>query len=597
MDRTELRGRLRTLADDFAWLESHCRAHPDRQVHTTYLRLAGALTRNVVGPGAEGVAAKPLHIAVVGGAGAGKSTVVNFLVGAVVADANPQAGFTRHPSAFVPESLLAAWPATDGFLGPLRRIDGGQPADRDEDVYQRSPSPMPADDALAEFVIWDCPDMTTVAADGYTTRLTEVAALADVIVYVASDERYNDEIPTQYLHLLMRAGKAVVVCLTKVAEANAAGLTQHFRDEVLGKLPSQADGTKPNVPVACIPNIPLATRNDPGGAGRSHRIGLINPILAFCPAADVARQRTIANAARFLETAAEGLLDVARSDIREIDAWKGSVKAGREQFEERYRREFLAGETIRRFDRSRDELLALFDLPGKAQSISTVLGFVRWPFVKARDWLVGLVSRPPALALPERDVIAAGFTAWLDGLQAEAIRKSAVHPVWKQAAAELAGGAKQAARDRLTIAERTYETQEQLEIETEGKGLTDRFTQSPLLVNGLRGAKIAAEVAVVVLLTWWLWPPTWVWLLAVPFGLYAVHQTFEWGVRLIVETARAKIRGRRMALIGSQLSQPLEQSLAGLPVVEGTAIERINLVLGRVPGLIRDAVAAVRRPE
>jgi hypothetical protein len=44
------------------------------------------------------------------------------------------------------------------------------------------------------------------------------------------------------------------------------------------------------------------------------------------------------------------------------------------------------------------------------------------------------------------------------------------------------------------------------------------------------------------------------------------------------------------------LSQPLEQSLAGLPVVEGTAIERINLVLGRVPGLIRDAVAAVRRP-
>ena len=63
--------------------------------------------------------------------------------------------------------------------------------------------------------------MTTWAASGYVPRLLEVAALADVIVYVASDERYNDEVPTQFLHLLVRAGKAVVVVLTKMAESQA----------------------------------------------------------------------------------------------------------------------------------------------------------------------------------------------------------------------------------------------------------------------------------------------------------------------------------------------------------------------------------------
>ena len=59
--------------------------------------------------------------------------------------------------------------------------------------------------------------MTTWAAGGYVPRLIEVAGLADVIVYVASDERYNDEVPTQFLQLLVRAGKALVVVLTKMA--------------------------------------------------------------------------------------------------------------------------------------------------------------------------------------------------------------------------------------------------------------------------------------------------------------------------------------------------------------------------------------------
>ena len=64
--------------------------------------------------------------------------------------------------------------------------------------------------------------MTTWAAAGYVPRLLEVAALADVLVYVASDERYNDEVPTQFLKLLLQAGKPVVVCLTKMREADAA---------------------------------------------------------------------------------------------------------------------------------------------------------------------------------------------------------------------------------------------------------------------------------------------------------------------------------------------------------------------------------------
>src|SRR5207247_9119791 len=106
-------------------------------------------------------------------------------------------------------------------------------------VYQVRRVPVDSNDGelMSSFVVWDCPDMTTWAAAGYASRLIEIAGLADVIVYVASDERYNDAVPTQFLRLLLEVGKPVVVCLTKVKPENAAATLRHFEKEVLSELP------------------------------------------------------------------------------------------------------------------------------------------------------------------------------------------------------------------------------------------------------------------------------------------------------------------------------------------------------------------------
>ena len=228
--------------------------------------------------------------------------MVNFLAGAVVAEANPQAGYTRHPTAFLPAGAAAPWPSFIGFMGTLHRLSGEKPANADEDVYQvrRIPSFDDGENPLADFVIWDCPDMTTWASAGYVNRLMEVAALADVVVYVASDERYNDEVPTQFLHLLIKAGKSVVVVLTKVQEANAPALADHFRREILGRLPRLPNGATPAVPVISFPQMPPAERADPTGAGAKHRVQLLNQILVQCDSDIGARARTVANAAKYL---------------------------------------------------------------------------------------------------------------------------------------------------------------------------------------------------------------------------------------------------------------------------------------------------------
>jgi hypothetical protein len=85
MDTQATRALTSELADDLGWLERHAAGQPDGARASALLRLGAALVRNCVGPLLDGQPPLPLHLAVVGGAGAGKSTVANLLSAAAAA--------------------------------------------------------------------------------------------------------------------------------------------------------------------------------------------------------------------------------------------------------------------------------------------------------------------------------------------------------------------------------------------------------------------------------------------------------------------------------------------------------------------------------
>jgi hypothetical protein len=590
MDNAEIRILVSQLAEDVGWLEEHCRHRPGQAAHAGSLRLAAALVRNCIGPFLDDQPATPLHVTVVGGAGAGKSTVVNLLTGAGAAEANPQAGFTRHPIAYTNVNGALRWPAHVGFLGPLQRLGEVGPANLDQDVYQVrrvTPDPMSAS-LLKDYVIWDSPDMTTWAATGYVPRLLEIAGLADVVVYVASDERYNDQAPTQFLYHLLRIGKPVVICLMKMKEADAPAIVAHFQREVLGRLPREA--------LAClaIPFLSPEQLADPARLAARYRIPLLNQVAALGTPPEAARRRVVLGGMRYLTTHDQRLLSAARQDVAALESWRSAVQAGQVEFDNRYRREYLASEKFHSFDDALIRLLDLLELPGVGKIVSGTLWVVRTPYRLLKGWLGKAMSRAESPSLPEQQVLEEALTGWLDMLRKEAVRGAAAQPLWAHVEKGFATGLTDQARERFQQGFRNFQLGLADEVDRTARAIYEELEKKPVLLNTLRSGNFTLDVAAIAgaLTIGHIGIQDFI---LVPLMASIKQQIVEWLGQQYVENQRDQIRLRQQLLEAEHLSGPLAEWLAQWPVTGGSAFERLQLALRRIPLVIRQLDAAVTR--
>ncbi|MCX7667159.1 MAG: 50S ribosome-binding GTPase [Gemmataceae bacterium] len=587
MNDVEHRFVVGRLSEDLDWFETHLRNDPQRASAVATTRLSAALVRNVVGPFLDGEKPTPLHIAVVGGAGAGKSTIVNFLIGKNVAEANPQAGYTRHPTAYVTGNDSISWTGHIGFLGPLRRLDRDEPSNFDEDVYKVRRVYDAPENPLGEVVIWDCPDMTTWAAGNYVSRLVEVAGLADLIVYVASDERYNDRVPTEFLELLVRAGKPCLVVLTKMRESQASSLCEHFRNEVYPRVIQQLSTSGPQVsttspPVLAVPHLTPEELADPVGKAARYRVAILNQLLVFASQPELARKRVVRNSIEFLKNQVAELLSFARHDVEALNSWSALVASSKADFQERYRSEFLGGENFRKFDEAREKLLNLLELPGGGKFISLVLQTLRTPYRFLRDLVVSLLLRPSSGSVNEKTVLEEGLRAWLENLQAEAVRRAGSHPMWKHLAEGFSGDLRQQAIDRFHLSFRDFQLSSTDEIEAAARMVTVGLENNPAALGTLRGGKLTLELTAIGL-GFWAGGLNWPTLIYIPLFVSLAHQGVELIVHQYVEDKRAAVRNTKELAVLQKMATPLADWLTEWPASGGTAYEKLQKVLRRIP--------------
>ena len=583
MDAAAVRLEVSRLADDLSWLETHSHSQPDREKAAARLRLAASLVRNVLGPALDGQGKTPIHIAVVGGAGTGKSTVVNFLAGDLLAEANPQAGYTRHPTAYILGQPGSHWTGHLGFLGPLRRLEKPAPANLDEDVFQVVEVPCSQNNPLGDVVIWDCPDMTTWAAGGYQSRLIEVAGLADVIVHVASDERYNDEAPTQFLHMLARTGKPIIVVLTKMIAAQAVPLTEHFTREILSRLPV-GPGGQPTIPVLTIPSLKSAELADPVGKAAAFRVPLLNQVMLLADP-QTARDRTLSRSIEYLENSLPDLLGVARQDLAAMEVWKGIINQGMNDLERRYQSDFLEGEEFLRFDESRDRLLDLLELPGAAKGVGLALKTLRFPYRFLRNAIAKAVTRPMPLARRESDVLGESMKALLDHLQADSLKRGDQGPFWKHVREGFNGGLTEQATDRYRSSLRDYQLQNTEATEAAARDVCGSLEQNHSAMATLRVGKLLLDITAIGL-GFWAGGLNWPTLIYIPVFLSLAHQLAEIIVWQYVEGKRRGIRKQQLDGVRRWIIGPMTAWLDEWPVTGGSSYEKLQAIVLRLPAQI-----------
>ena len=582
---------IQQLSDDLSWLEQHARGRSDRAEQAGRLRLAAALVRNCIGPFLDDAPPTPLHLAVGGGAGAGKSTVTNFLTGAAVAETNPQAGYTRHPIAYTSADGPIAWSQYLGFLGPLQRLFEDRPSNLDEDVYQvrHVPTGDPPAGVLGECVVWDCPDMTTWQSGGYVSRLLEVVALADLVVYVASDERYNDEVPTQFLRLILQAGKPVITCLLKMQEDQAQAMIDHFRREVVARIP---ECTHVAACVA-IPHLTPAELADPVSRAVRYRQPLVEQVNWWAGRPAETRRAVVRGAVQFLTQFQDHLLAAAQSDLTALRTWRELVLTGRAEFEERYQREYLSGEKFPRFNEALVRLLQLLELPGIGQYLSKALWVVRTPYRLVKGFLAKLAGSTPSTTIPEEPVLSTALAGWLDLLRKEAARRKDSHPLWDHIEAGFRGGLRDEVQDEFRRRLRDFQVGLTQEVETTARAIYEDLEKNPLALNALRTGKFGMEVASITgtLVTGGLGLHD---LILVPLVTALTQELVEFLGKQYVDVQREKARQRQQDLFARSLARPLAEWLIQWPATGGSTFERLQVALRRIPETIAELAQAVR---
>jgi hypothetical protein len=161
----------------------------------------------------------PLLMVVGGSTGAGKSTLVNSLVGAAVSPAGVLRPTTRAP-VLVCHPDDVAWFQDDRILPGMARTTGGRAG---KGGLELAPTPaLPAGLALL-----DSPDIDSVVE---TNRVLarQLLAAADAWLFVTSAARYADAVPWELLHAARDRGTALSLVLDRVPPEAAGEVAGHL---------------------------------------------------------------------------------------------------------------------------------------------------------------------------------------------------------------------------------------------------------------------------------------------------------------------------------------------------------------------------------
>lgn len=441
------------------------------------------------------------HVAVFGGNNVGKSTVVNILARSAIAGVSPEGGHTLHPQVFArgPERLFGENPYA---FQALDAVEAGAASDARFDCYivsRLDSGAIPPDVAL-----WDTPDCDAVGSGRYLAAVVETVAVADVLLYVTSIEKYAVAHLVEWVFQLHDAGITVIECLNKTARKDRAAVIRKQSDFVFPAGARQLGLPAPAPDIIALRNMTEGEESDLWGpehpeAGQL-REAVLSALGKAAPAA--AGRRALDYVLRHLD----GALRPVRMEIEARRHWIAAVHAAADSFVASYERGYLTSDTvIEPISRLNVQILELLDpdIPGLKQTMATIRWVTRWPaklilaigrgvFSILFDGNAGNDAPLP----PELKVYSEAHVQLLNmlGRRIDAERQSTGHhPFWDALAEEWQDRLQELSGQFGVLIEAHMQRTEE-EIKAAARDIFKALKERPATLNALRSIRVAANV-------------------------------------------------------------------------------------------------------
>ncbi len=450
---------------------------------------------------------RPAQIAVIGPTQAGKSTMVNLLLGKDVAEVSPLAGFTVHAQGFhlAFDRDECAW--LEESFPDLERVSAEDlsrnklatfactfvPATAGADLFGGGTAD------LAPCTIWDTPDFDSLAAREYAPGLLNVAALADLFVLVVSKEKYSDLAVWRWLELLAPLGRPLLIIVNKLPHDSRV-VVQSLKE----RLRTLGESWGP-VPVETVPHeLDIASGNWNATSGTADQ--LRSTIRGSLKATDDANRA--AGVRALLRAHWEHWLAPVRAEHTALQTWEQLIQHEAAEFLDTYVRDYL--EHPQRYDafrRATLELLDLLEIPRVGGAISTVRNVVTWP---ARQlWSAGKSLLPvrrtgtaPHALGPEAGILLDAFDTLCTHLLRESARRGAAPnrtaPLWNAMAQHLEQTL-DAMRQRFDEALTAHNADVQREVRQTADQLYRELQRHPTRLTMLRTARTSIDAGALLL--------------------------------------------------------------------------------------------------
>lgn len=171
----------------------------------------------------------PLTIVVGGSTGAGKSTLVNTLLGEPLTQSGAIRPTTRHPVLLYRAEDEAAL-APDRFLPtlPRTRVRKGEDLPGADPLVPQALVPVPTAALPRGIALIDAPDIDSVSEENRTLA-KELLSAADLWLFVTTANRYADAVPWELLHAAAARSITIAVVLNRVPEGDEEAIETDLR--------------------------------------------------------------------------------------------------------------------------------------------------------------------------------------------------------------------------------------------------------------------------------------------------------------------------------------------------------------------------------